>query len=81
MEGSFRGMAVNKALHFDRFSGVKQFDVTGKTLLMPDMAPFASKFLAAAFRAVGVNAVVMETYKGLAWERSSLRAKSVSPAR
>lgn len=50
---------------FDRFSGVRQFDVTGKTLLIPDMAPIASRFLAATFRAVGINAVVMETYKGL----------------
>lgn len=53
-------------LAFDRFqSNVKQFDVSGRTLLMPDMAPFASRILAASFRAFGVDAVVMETYKGL----------------
>jgi predicted nucleotide-binding protein (sugar kinase/HSP70/actin superfamily) len=52
--------------HFGRINDeVKQFDVTGKTLLIPNMSPFASRLLAACFRAVGVNALVMETFKGL----------------
>jgi predicted nucleotide-binding protein (sugar kinase/HSP70/actin superfamily) len=59
-------MTVSGKQHFGRFyDKVKQFDVTGKTLLVPDMAPLASRLMAACFRAVGVNAVVMETYKGL----------------
>ncbi len=44
---------------------VKQFDVTGKTLLIPDMSPFGARLLAASFRAYGVNARVMPTYTGL----------------
>lgn len=59
-------MEGSSYLGFARFSSdVKQFDVTGKTLLIPSMAPFASRCLAATFRAVGVNARIMETYKGL----------------
>jgi predicted nucleotide-binding protein (sugar kinase/HSP70/actin superfamily) len=52
--------------HFDRLhSSVKRFNVTGKTLLLPDMAPTGSQLLAASFRAVGIDARVMDTYKGL----------------
>jgi len=59
-------MTASGKQHFGRFyDKVKQFDVTGKTLLIPEMAPFSSRMLAASFRAVGVNAMVMETYKGL----------------
>jgi predicted nucleotide-binding protein (sugar kinase/HSP70/actin superfamily) len=72
-------MAVIEKLHFDRFSGVKQFDVTGKTLLIPDMAPLASRFLAASFRAVGVNALIMETYKGLALGKEFTSGKECFP--
>ncbi len=46
-------------------SKVGQFDLSGKTLLIPDMAPLGSRFLAAGFRAFGVPARVMETYTGL----------------
>ncbi len=46
-------MAVSGKQHFERFHKVKQFDVTGKKLLIPDMSPFASRLLAASFRAVG----------------------------
>lgn len=65
---------------FARFSSdVKQFDVTGKTLLIPRMAPFASRCLAAAFRAVGVNARIMETYKGLALGKEFTSGKECFP--
>ena len=75
-------MTVSGKQHFGRFhENVKQFDVTGKTLLIPEMAPFASRLLAASFRAVGVNALVMETYKGWPSERNLLPARSASPAR
>jgi len=51
---------------FERLkTSVSQFDVSGRTLLIPNMAPTGVRLLAACFRAVGVNAVVMETYKGL----------------
>ncbi len=44
---------------------VGQFKVTGKQLLIPKMNPFGSRLLAASFRAYGVDAVVMDSYKGL----------------
>lgn len=73
-------MAVSQTRNFDRLcTSVKQFDVTGRTLLIPKMAPFASDFLAAAFRAVGVNAQVMETYKGLAYGKEFTSGKECFP--
>lgn len=65
---------------FDRFvTNVKQFDISGKTLLLPDMAPFAVRLLAASFRAVGVPAVVMETYQGLALGKQFTSGKECFP--
>ncbi len=65
---------------FDRFSAkVKQFDVSGKTLLMPNMAAFGSPMLAACFRAVGINTVMMETYKGLPLGREFTSGKECFP--
>ncbi len=73
-------MAVSGKQHFERFhEKVKQFDVTGKTLLVPEMAPFASRLLAASFRAVGVNALLMETYKGLALGKEFTSGKECFP--
>ena len=55
-----------RAMVFDRLQQkVGRFDVSGKTLLLPDMAPFGTRLLAASFRSFGVPAEVMETYKGL----------------
>jgi len=65
---------------FDRFiTSVKQFDISGKTLLLPDMAPFAVRLLAASFRAVGVPAVVMDTYKGLSLGKQFTSGKECFP--
>jgi len=65
---------------FDRFvTSVKQFDISGKTLLLPDMAPFAVRLLAACFRAIGVPAVVMETYKGLSLGKEFTSGKECFP--
>lgn len=73
-------MAVSAEQHFERFGDkVKQFDVTGKTLLVPEMAPVSSRLLAATFRAVGVNAIVMETYKGLALGKEFTSGKECFP--
>ena len=73
-------MTVPGKQHFGRFyDKVKQFDVTGKTLLIPEMAPFASRLLAATFRSVGVNALVMETYKGLALGKEFTSGKECFP--
>ena len=65
---------------FHRFhTSVRQFDVSGRTLLIPDMAPFGARLLAATFRAVGVNAVVMETYKGLTLGKELTSGKECFP--
>jgi predicted nucleotide-binding protein (sugar kinase/HSP70/actin superfamily) len=73
-------MAISGKQHFGRFyEKVKQFDVTGKTLLIPAMAPFASPLLGASFRAVGVNALIMETYKGLALGKEFTSGKECFP--
>jgi predicted nucleotide-binding protein (sugar kinase/HSP70/actin superfamily) len=65
---------------FERFqTSVRQFDVTGRTLLVPDMAPFHARLLAACFRAVGVHAVVMETYRGLALGKEFTSGKECFP--
>lgn len=65
---------------FDRFiTSVRQFDISGKTLLLPDMAPFAVRLLAASFRAIGVPAVVMETYKGLSLGKEFTSGKECFP--
>lgn len=65
---------------FDRFrTNVKQFDISGKTLLLPFMAQFASPLLAACFRAVGVNALVMETYTGLQLGKEFTSGKECFP--
>lgn len=51
---------------FERLkTSIARFDVSGRTLLIPNMAPTGVRLLASCFRSVGVNAVVMETYKGL----------------
>jgi predicted nucleotide-binding protein (sugar kinase/HSP70/actin superfamily) len=72
--------AQSDQLTFERLkSSVKQFDVSGKTLLLPDMAPVGVRLLAASFRAIGVDAVVMETYKGLTLGREFTSGKECFP--
>jgi predicted nucleotide-binding protein (sugar kinase/HSP70/actin superfamily) len=44
---------------------VGRFNVSGRTLLIPDMAPIGSRLLAASFRAFGVPAKVLPTYTHL----------------
>jgi predicted nucleotide-binding protein (sugar kinase/HSP70/actin superfamily) len=44
---------------------VGRFNVSGRTLLIPDMAPLGSRLLAASFRAFGVPAKVLPTYTHL----------------
>ena len=58
---------------------VGRFDVSGRTLLIPEMNPFASRLLVAGFRAFGVSATVMETYTGLAWGKEFTSGKECFP--
>ena len=65
---------------FHRFqTSVKQFNVSGRTLLMPDMAPIGVRLIAASFRAVGVDAVVIDTYRGLSLGREFTSGKECFP--
>ncbi len=58
---------------------VGQFDITGKTLLIPDMSPFGSRLLSSSFRAYGVPARVMPTYTGLALGKEYTSGKECFP--
>lgn len=54
-------------------------DLSGKTLLMPDMTPTGSRLLVAALRAFGVNAVVMPTMNGLSLGKELTSGKECFP--
>ncbi|ROQ92133.1 putative nucleotide-binding protein (sugar kinase/HSP70/actin superfamily) [Desulfosoma caldarium] len=70
--------ASHKAL--DRLRrGVDRFDVTGRILLVPQMPPFGTRLLVASFRAFGVPARVLETYKGLALGKEFTSGKECFP--
>lgn len=58
---------------------VGQFDITGKTLLVPDMSPFGARLLTSSFRAYGVPARVMPTYTGLAMGKEYTSGKECFP--
>lgn len=60
------GAVEKSAQTFRSFSEkVGQFNLTGKTFLIPQMNRIGGHLLAGTFRSFGVRAVVMETYKGL----------------
>jgi len=44
---------------------VGQFNLRNKTLLLPEMNRMGTHLIAGSFRSFGINALVMETYKGL----------------
>jgi len=44
---------------------VGQFNLRNKTLLLPEMNRIGTHLIAGSFRSFGINALVMETYKGL----------------
>ncbi len=44
---------------------VGRFNLRDKTLLIPEMSRIGSHLIAGTFRGFGINALVMETYKGL----------------
>ncbi len=52
---SFQSMSEN----------VGQFNLTGKKVLIPEMNRYGCRLLAATFRGFDINAVVMDTFKGL----------------
>jgi predicted nucleotide-binding protein (sugar kinase/HSP70/actin superfamily) len=59
-------MRSEKVVSFQSLTeNVGKFDLSGKTVLIPEMARIGSHVLAAAFRGFGINAKVMDTFKGL----------------
>ena len=60
----------------DRVGGVS---LAGRTLLIPSMHPAGAAFLAAAFRSIGVPALVMETGAGLELGREQTSGKECYP--
>lgn len=74
-----KGKELGKITFLALKDKVRRFDVTGKTLLLPDMNHAGVRLLAASFRAFGVNARVMETYAGLALGREFTSGKECFP--
>lgn len=58
---------------------VGKFNLKGKKLLIPDMAPIGARLFAACFRAFGVDAEVMETCKGLDLGKAFTSGKECYP--
>lgn len=59
-------MEAEKSPTFRSLSeNVGQFDLRDKTLLLPEMNRIGCHLIAGTFRSFGINALVMETYKGL----------------
>ncbi len=58
---------------------VRKINLYGKRLLIPMMHPFGAPLLAACFRAFGVDAVVMDTYKGLFLGKEYTSSKECFP--
>jgi predicted nucleotide-binding protein (sugar kinase/HSP70/actin superfamily) len=59
-------MEANKIHTFQSISdNVGQFNLRKKTFLIPEMSRIGCHLLAGSFRSFGINAIVLETYKGL----------------
>ena len=59
-------MSAAEIKSFQSFSeNVGHFNLKGKTVLIPEMNKTAPRLLAATFRGFGINALVMDTFKGL----------------
>jgi predicted nucleotide-binding protein (sugar kinase/HSP70/actin superfamily) len=58
---------------------VGRFDISGNTVLMPEMSPFTARLTVAALKAYGVPAVIMETYRGLALGKEFSSGKECFP--
>ncbi|MCX7823419.1 MAG: CoA activase [Syntrophobacterales bacterium] len=58
---------------------VGKFNLKGKKLLIPDMAPIGARLFAASFRSFGVDAEVMETCKGLDLGKAFTSGKECYP--
>ncbi|MFC1868627.1 CoA activase, partial [Thermodesulfobacteriota bacterium] len=59
-------METEKSQTFQSLSeNVGHFNLRGKTVLIPEMNRVGCHLIAGTFRGFGIDALVMETYKGL----------------
>jgi len=59
--------------------GIGKISLRGKTLLIPEMNRIGSHLLAAVFRSFGINAMVLETFKGLYLGKENTSGKECFP--
>lgn len=60
-------------------NGVGKISIRGKTLLIPEMDRIGSRFLAAVFRSFGIEARVLETYRGIELGKQYTSGKECFP--
>jgi len=71
--------AENRATFQSLSENVGAFVLKGKTFLIPEMNRIGSHLLAGVFRGFGINALVMETYGGLALGKEFTSGKECFP--
>ena len=73
-------MEANKIQTFQSLSeNVGRFSLKDKTLLIPEMNRIGSHLLAGTFKSFGVNALTMETYKGIQLGKEFTSGKECYP--
>ena len=73
-------METGKVIDFQSLTEkVGRFNLSNKTCLIPEMNRIGSHFLAAVFRGFGINAKIMDTYKGLDLGREYTSGKECYP--
>jgi len=73
-------MEAGKVIDFQSLTeNVGRFNLSNKTCLIPEMNRIGSHLLAAVFRGFGINAKIMDTYKGLDLGREYTSGKECYP--
>ena len=73
-------MEAKAGLTFQSLSdNVGQFDLRNKTFLIPEMNRIGAHLMAGTFRSFGIDAIVMETYKGLELGKEFTSGKECFP--
>jgi len=73
-------METGKVIDFQSLTeNVGRFNLSNKTCLIPEMNRIGSHLLAAVFRGFGINAKIMDTYKGLDLGREYTSGKECYP--
>lgn len=73
-------MEIGKVIDFQSLTEkVGRFNLSNKTCLIPEMNRIGTHLLAAVFRGFGINAKIMDTYKGLDLGRKYTSGKECYP--